>query len=53
MLGWMLIFLLMTIIAALAEITGAISIGPALIASALFTVLLVLSALARFMRGRA
>jgi uncharacterized membrane protein YtjA (UPF0391 family) len=53
MLGWMLIFSLIAITAALAEVTGAISAGPALLASATFTLLLVLSALARIMRGRA
>ena len=53
MLGWMSIFLLMTIMAALAEVIGTISVGPALIASVLFSVLLLLFALTRFMRGRA
>jgi hypothetical protein len=53
MLGWIFVFSLMAITATLAEVTGTISAGSGLIASALFSFLLILSALARIMRGRA
>lgn len=53
MLGWMIIFSLMGVSAGLAEVTGAISLVPALAASVIFAVLLVLSGVARMMRGRA
>lgn len=51
--GWMLVFLMMAVTAALAAASGAISIGPALLTSTVFALLLILSALARMMRGRA
>jgi len=53
MLGWMMIFSLMALLAAIAEVTGKISVTPALAASLIFALLTILSGLARVMRGRA
>jgi uncharacterized membrane protein YtjA (UPF0391 family) len=53
MLGWMLIFLFMAVLATLAEVTGTISDGSAMVASATFTLLFVISALTKVIRGQA